>query len=65
MVFLVKIVEGSKFWTDVFYVGSLCFGLQHNKFISHYLIMLIAVQVKNYSTLYSGKQNIIRWELLV
>lgn len=65
MVFLVKIVEGNKFWIDVFYVGSLCFGLQDSKFISHYLIMLIAVQVKNYSTLYSGKENIIRWGLLV
>lgn len=32
---------------------------------SHYLIVLIDVQVKKYLTLYSVKDNIIRWELLV
>lgn len=29
--------------------------IDNNKFISHYLIMLIYVQVKNYLTLYSVK----------
>lgn len=48
-------MEENKFWADVFYTGSLYFNLQY-KMTSHYLIVLIDVQVKKYLTLYSKRQ---------